>query len=112
MTRKSPVTTWPGPSVAAGHVGGDYFDFIRLKDNRWAFALGDVSGKGVPAALLMANLQATLRSQVLQDTSCHLCVSNCNRLMYPEHHPRPVRHPLLRSAGHSQQRSDLLQRRA
>jgi len=71
-----------GASVAAGHVGGDYYDFISLKDNRWAFALGDVSGKGVPAALLMANLQATLRSQVLQDTSCHLCVSNCNRLMY------------------------------
>ncbi len=71
-----------GASVAAGHVGGDYYDFIPLKDNRWAFALGDVSGKGVPAALLMANLQATLRSQVLQDTSCHLCVSNCNRLMY------------------------------
>jgi sigma-B regulation protein RsbU (phosphoserine phosphatase) len=71
-----------GASLAAGHVGGDYFDFIPLKDHRWAFALGDVSGKGVPAALLMANLQATLRSQVLQDTSCHLCVSNCNRLMY------------------------------
>ena len=71
-----------GASVAAGHVGGDYYDFIPLKDNRWAFALGDVSGKGVPAALLMANLQATLRSQVLQDTSCHQCVSNCNRLMY------------------------------
>ncbi len=71
-----------GDSVAAGHVGGDYFDFIPLKDNRWAFALGDVSGKGVPAALLMANLQATLRSQVLQGTSCHQCLSNCNKLLY------------------------------
>lgn len=71
-----------GTSKAAGHVGGDYYDFIPLKDKRWAFALGDVSGKGVPAALLMANLQATLRSQVLQDTSCHQCLSNCNRLMY------------------------------
>jgi sigma-B regulation protein RsbU (phosphoserine phosphatase) len=71
-----------GASMAAGHVGGDYFDFIPLRDNRWAFALGDVSGKGVPAALLMANLQATLRSQVLQDTSCHQCVTNCNKLLY------------------------------
>jgi len=71
-----------GATVAAGHVGGDYFDFIPLKDNRWAFALGDVSGKGVPAALLMANLQATLRSQVLQGTSCHECLTNCNRLMF------------------------------
>ena len=71
-----------GASMAAGHVGGDYYDFIPLKDHRWAFALGDVSGKGVPAALLMANLQATLRSQVLVGTSCHQCLTNCNRLMY------------------------------
>jgi sigma-B regulation protein RsbU (phosphoserine phosphatase) len=71
-----------GATHAAGHVGGDYYDFIPLKDNRWAFALGDVSGKGVPAALLMANLQATLRGQVLQGTSCHQCLTNCNRLMY------------------------------
>ena len=71
-----------GASLAAGHVGGDYYDFIPLKDNRWAFALGDVSGKGVPAALLMANLQATLRSQVLQGTSCHQCLTNCNRQMF------------------------------
>ncbi len=71
-----------GATLAAGHVGGDYYDFIPLKDNRWAFALGDVSGKGVPAALLMANLQATLRSQVLMGTSCHECLTNCNRLMY------------------------------
>ena len=71
-----------GATLAAGHVGGDYYDFIPLKDNRWAFALGDVSGKGVPAALLMANLQATLRGQVLMGTSCHQCLTNCNRLMY------------------------------
>ncbi len=71
-----------GATLAAGHVGGDYYDFIPLEDNRWAFALGDVSGKGVPAALLMANLQATLRSQVLQGTSCHQCLTNCNRLMF------------------------------
>ena len=71
-----------GASLAAGHVGGDYFDFIPLRDNRWAIALGDVSGKGVPAALLMANLQATLRSQALQDISCHQCMANCNRLLF------------------------------
>jgi len=71
-----------GATLAAGHVGGDYFDFIPLRDKRWAIALGDVSGKGVPAALLMANLQATLRSQVLQDTSCHQCMTNCNRLLF------------------------------
>jgi sigma-B regulation protein RsbU (phosphoserine phosphatase) len=45
----------------AQSVGGDYFDFIPLPQGRIAFAIGDVSGKGIPAALLMASLQASLR---------------------------------------------------
>ena len=43
-------------------VGGDYFDVIELPDNRTLFALADVSGKGIPAALLAANIQALVRS--------------------------------------------------
>jgi sigma-B regulation protein RsbU (phosphoserine phosphatase) len=43
-------------------VGGDYFDVIDLPDNRTLFALADVSGKGMPAALLAANIQALVRS--------------------------------------------------
>jgi sigma-B regulation protein RsbU (phosphoserine phosphatase) len=43
-------------------VGGDYFDYIELDDQRFVLAIADVSGKGVPAALLMSNVQATLRS--------------------------------------------------
>ncbi len=43
-------------------VGGDYFDIIELPDNRTLFALADVSGKGMPAALLAANIQALVRS--------------------------------------------------
>lgn len=38
-------------------VGGNYFDYIRIEDNRTGFCLGDVSGKGLPASPLMANLQ-------------------------------------------------------
>ena len=49
--------------MAAREVGGDYYDFLPAGDNDTAFVLGDVSGKGVPAALLMANLQACFRSQ-------------------------------------------------
>jgi serine phosphatase RsbU (regulator of sigma subunit) len=71
-----------GDTLAAGHVGGDYYDFIPLKDKRWAIALGDVSGKGLPAALLMATLQATLRSLALQGTSCHQSTTDCNHLLY------------------------------
>lgn len=46
------------------NIGGDYFDYMRLDDGSFTICLADVSGKGVPAALLMANFQATLRSAI------------------------------------------------
>jgi sigma-B regulation protein RsbU (phosphoserine phosphatase) len=54
---------YAGHCVAAREVGGDYYDFLDVNDQTVGFVLGDVSGKGVPAALLMANLQACFRSQ-------------------------------------------------
>jgi len=45
------------------HVGGDYYDFLDLGSERLGLVIGDISGKGIAAALLMANLQANLRSQ-------------------------------------------------
>jgi len=48
-------------NIPAQEVGGDYYDFIKISTSKTALALGDVSGKGLPAAMLMANLQATLR---------------------------------------------------
>src|SRR5277367_5104564 len=50
---------------AARTVSGDYYDFIQLTPTQLAIALGDISGKGISAALLMASLQAALRSQLL-----------------------------------------------
>jgi sigma-B regulation protein RsbU (phosphoserine phosphatase) len=50
---------------AARSVSGDYYDFIQLDATHVAIALGDISGKGISAALLMASLQAALRSQLL-----------------------------------------------
>ncbi len=47
---------------SARMVGGDYYDIVKLDSNRILFAIADVSGKGVPAALLMANIQAFLKS--------------------------------------------------
>jgi sigma-B regulation protein RsbU (phosphoserine phosphatase) len=47
-------------------VSGDYYDFIRISPTRIAIALADISGKGISAALLMANVQAALRSDVLR----------------------------------------------
>jgi len=50
-------------------VGGDYFDVIELPDSRTLFALADVSGKGMPAALLAANIQALVRSLATVESS-------------------------------------------
>ena len=50
---------------AARTVSGDYYDFIELSPTRIAIAIADISGKGISAALLMASLQAALRSQLL-----------------------------------------------
>lgn len=71
-----------GSTTPARLVGGDYYDFIDLGDRRWAIALGDVSGKGLPASLLMANLQATLRGQAFLGNRCHDCMAWCNRLLF------------------------------
>ena len=71
-----------GTSIPAKTVGGDYYDFIKMSDNRLAFGLGDVTGKGLPAALLMANVQATIRSQTLLANSAKDCMKNANKLMF------------------------------
>jgi phosphoserine phosphatase RsbU/P len=52
-------------------VSGDYYDFIRISPTRLAIALADISGKGISAALLMANVQAALRSDVLRYRDGH-----------------------------------------
>jgi serine phosphatase RsbU (regulator of sigma subunit)/catechol 2,3-dioxygenase-like lactoylglutathione lyase family enzyme len=55
---------YAGACIPARAVGGDYYDFLSLGPDRLGLVIGDVMGKGMPAALLMANLQANLRSQV------------------------------------------------
>jgi sigma-B regulation protein RsbU (phosphoserine phosphatase) len=71
---------------AARVVSGDYYDFIPLDANRVGIAIADISGKGISAALLMASLQAALRSQVLLDGALSEntaeLVTRLNRHMY------------------------------
>lgn len=51
-------------NISSKQVGGDYYDVIALENGTYAIAIGDVSGKGTPASLLMANVQATIRTLV------------------------------------------------
>jgi phosphoserine phosphatase RsbU/P len=73
----------------AGHcrpalgVGGDYYDFLALPKGQLGIAIGDVSGKGIAAALMMASLQASLRSEATRaPENLAAAVSNINRLLY------------------------------
>ena len=68
-----------GTSRAARSVGGDFFDFLLRGDRQLTIWLGDVVGKGLPAALLMANLQASIRAQTLTGAPIPTCLERANR---------------------------------
>jgi serine phosphatase RsbU (regulator of sigma subunit)/predicted enzyme related to lactoylglutathione lyase len=72
-----------GICVQARQVGGDYYDFLDLGEERLGLVIADISGKGIAAALLMANLQANLRSQcaIALDEPLHV-LKSVNRLFY------------------------------
>jgi sigma-B regulation protein RsbU (phosphoserine phosphatase) len=70
-----------GASTPAQTVGGDYYDFVKMSGDRWGVFLGDVSGKGMPAALLMANLEATLRGQMFSEVAVDELVVRTNQMM-------------------------------
>jgi sigma-B regulation protein RsbU (phosphoserine phosphatase) len=64
-------------------VGGDYYDFLELADGRLGIVIGDVSGKGIAAALLMASLQASVRGQTLHASKALAqVISHVNTLIY------------------------------
>jgi serine phosphatase RsbU (regulator of sigma subunit) len=64
-------------------IGGDYYDFLPLGPHRLAFAIGDVMGKGVPAALLATNLKASIRAQVeAGDLEPNALVERVNRMFW------------------------------
>ena len=72
-----------GACRPASEVGGDYYDPFQLDDGHLGFAIGDVSGKGISAALIMASLRASLRGLMLDDPGdLARMMSKVNRLVY------------------------------
>jgi sigma-B regulation protein RsbU (phosphoserine phosphatase) len=76
-----PALEYAGHCRPARAVGGDYYDFLALSSGRLGLVIGDVSGKGVPAALLMASLQASVRGQAEGVASVAALMANVNRLV-------------------------------
>jgi sigma-B regulation protein RsbU (phosphoserine phosphatase) len=74
---------YSGGCIQARQVGGDYYDFLELRPGRLALVLADIAGKGVSGALLMANLQANLRSQyAMAIDDLPRLLASVNRLFY------------------------------
>lgn len=74
---------YAGGCIPAQAVGGDYYDFLDLGPGRLGLVLADIAGKGMPAALLMANLQAILRSQcLLAANDLRRLLASVNRALY------------------------------
>src|SRR5215831_6897843 len=108
-----PGLDYCGQCRPAREVGGDYYDFLELPDGKFGIAIGDVSGKGVGAALMMASLEASLRAlaSVVQDpadlmgrvNSLVYQASASNRyatLFYAQYHPA-MRRLTYVNAGHN-----------
>ncbi|MEW6733700.1 MAG: SpoIIE family protein phosphatase [Acidobacteriota bacterium] len=71
-----------GLNCPTKEVGGDYFDFIKVSENRLGVVIADVSGKGVPAALIMASFRASLRAQICNECSLERNFNLLNRLLH------------------------------
>jgi sigma-B regulation protein RsbU (phosphoserine phosphatase) len=74
-TDKLIVTSFYQPHF---EVGGDYFDYIQMGENEFGFCIADVSGKGMPAAILMSNFQASLRALFTKDIPLNALIEKLN----------------------------------
>lgn len=71
-----------GLSIPSKQVGGDYYDHIRIDDNQIFLLIADVSGKGIPAAMIMANIQSTLRLLVPMKMELEEILLKINKIVY------------------------------
>jgi sigma-B regulation protein RsbU (phosphoserine phosphatase) len=74
-------------SASTMHIGGDYFDVMKVDERHWAFVIADVSGKGAGAALMMAECRATLRLCASGELSPAAVIRRLNRAIQPDMRP-------------------------
>lgn len=70
-----------GTNIPSGQVGGDYYDFLRIVEGHLGIAIADVSGKGIPAALIMASFRASLIAEIRNNYSIRTICSKVNSLL-------------------------------
>jgi len=73
-----------GINVPARQVSGDYYDYIKVDERRVGVAIADVSGKGVPASLIMAMCRSVIRSEAVGKTSASEVLCRVNEQLYPD----------------------------
>jgi serine phosphatase RsbU (regulator of sigma subunit) len=71
-----------GLNLPSRLVSGDYYDFIKIVEGQWGLVIGDVSGKGIPASLIMASFRASLLAEIRNNYSIRTIMSKVNRLLW------------------------------
>jgi len=71
-----------GINIPSEQVGGDYYDFIPIVENQIGIAIGDVSGKGIPASLIMASFRASLKAEIRNNYAIRTIFFKVNNLLY------------------------------
>lgn len=71
-----------GINIPSAAVGGDYYDFIPIVENQYGIAIGDVSGKGIPASLIMAAFRASLKAEIRNNFAIRTILFKVNNLLY------------------------------
>src|SRR5206468_3120698 len=71
-----------GLNIPSRRVSGDYYDFIRIVEGQWGIVIGDVSGKGIPASLIMASFRASLLAEIRNNYAIGTIMSKVNKLLW------------------------------
>lgn len=71
-----------GMTKPSSEVGGDYFDYVKISESKYLFVIADVTGKGMPAALIMSNMQAAIQSLAPIEKDLKSLVDTVNKVVY------------------------------